>query len=183
MKKIPTIFKRDPNKMSLVLNEINPICQWVFAGEGVATRKYDGTCVAFINNICYKRHTIKAGKPIPHFFIKADFDPNTDKTFGWVPLTPNDKYHNEAIAKQTFLDGTYELVGPKIQGNPENFYKHTLIAHSSTERYTSLEDRTFEGIKTWLVGRDIEGLVFHHPDGRMAKIKLRDFGLKRGEKL
>jgi hypothetical protein len=27
---------------------------------------------------------------------------------------------------------------------------------------------------------DIEGLVFHHPDGRMAKIKLRDFGMKRG---
>lgn len=23
-------------------------------------------------------------------------------------------------------------------------------------------------------------LVFHHPDGRMAKIKVRDFGLKRG---
>jgi hypothetical protein len=24
-------------------------------------------------------------------------------------------------------------------------------------------------------------LVFHHPDGRMAKIKLRDFGIKRAE--
>ncbi len=24
------------------------------------------------------------------------------------------------------------------------------------------------------------GVVFHHPDGRMAKAELRDFGLKRG---
>ena len=24
---------------------------------------------------------------------------------------------------------------------------------------------------------DIEGIVWHHPDGRMAKIKRRDFGL------
>jgi hypothetical protein len=35
-------------------------------------------------------------------------------------------------------------------------------------------------LREWLLDRDIEGLVFHHPDGRMAKIKLRDFGLKRG---
>jgi len=37
------------------------------------------------------------------------------------------------------------------------------------------------GFREWLKGRDIEGLVFHHPDGRMAKIKKRDFGLKRKE--
>jgi len=38
-----------------------------------------------------------------------------------------------------------------------------------------------EGLREWFKGRDIEGLVFHHPDGRMAKIKKRDFGLKRKE--
>jgi hypothetical protein len=30
-----------------------------------------------------------------------------------------------------------------------------------------------------LAGKDIEGIVWHHSDGRMAKIKLRDFGHKR----
>jgi hypothetical protein len=39
--------------------------------------------------------------------------------------------------------------------------------------------RDFDGLRTWLAGKDIEGIVWHHPDGRMAKIKLRDFGLKR----
>jgi hypothetical protein len=37
----------------------------------------------------------------------------------------------------------------------------------------------FGGLRAWMEGRDIEGVVFHHADGRMAKIKLRDFGLKR----
>lgn len=39
--------------------------------------------------------------------------------------------------------------------------------------------RTFESLRDYLVGLDIEGIVFQHPDGRMAKIKNRDFGLKR----
>ena len=40
--------------------------------------------------------------------------------------------------------------------------------------------RMFAGLRAFLAGQDTEGLVFHHPDGRMGKIKLRDFGLKRG---
>lgn len=27
---------------------------------------------------------------------------------------------------------------------------------------------------------NVEGVVWHHPDGRMVKIKTRDFGLTRG---
>lgn len=45
MRKIPTIFFRDENNMKLVGDQLNPTCQWVFDGEGIATRKYDGTCV------------------------------------------------------------------------------------------------------------------------------------------
>ncbi len=44
MKKIPTMFIRNPENMRELLNEHHPDCGWVFAGEGVATRKYDGTC-------------------------------------------------------------------------------------------------------------------------------------------
>lgn len=39
MKKIPTIFKRNPENMRELLNEPQPDCLWVFSGEGVATRK------------------------------------------------------------------------------------------------------------------------------------------------
>ena len=68
---------------------------------------------------------------------------------------------------------------PKVQGNVERLERHVLQAHGAAERYDDVP-RTFDGLREWLHDRDIEGLVFHHPDGRMAKIKLRDFGLKRG---
>lgn len=35
MRKIPTIFLRDPEDMKYVTREPNPACQWVFNGEGV----------------------------------------------------------------------------------------------------------------------------------------------------
>lgn len=46
MKKIPTVFVRDPEtNLKHVRDEVHPDCQWVLDGEGVPTRKWDGTCV------------------------------------------------------------------------------------------------------------------------------------------
>lgn len=39
-------------------------------------------------------------------------------------------------------------------------------------------ERSFEGLNRHLAENCDEGIVFHHPDGRMAKIKRRDFGLR-----
>ena len=183
MKKIPTIFKRGEDHK--VIPEPHPDCLWVFEGEGVATRKYDGTCVAIIEGKYYKRREVKKGKNPPPDFIEVDYDPITGKRFGWVPVNfddPADRYHVEAfnrLAEEGKIeDGTYELCGPKIQGNPENFPYHVLIKHSEAEVFPDCP-RDYEGLKEWLADKDIEGIVFHHPDGRMAKIKKRDFGLKR----
>jgi hypothetical protein len=44
MRKIPTLFVRDPDDRRHVTEQITPGCEWVTAGEGTATRKYDGTC-------------------------------------------------------------------------------------------------------------------------------------------
>jgi len=41
----------------------------------------------------------------------------------------------------------------------------------------SIAPRDFEGLKTFLATAGIEGIVWWHPDGRMVKIKTRDFGL------
>ena len=43
MIKIPTIFIRDPQNMSLVTRDINPDASWVFDGEAIPTVKKDGT--------------------------------------------------------------------------------------------------------------------------------------------
>ena len=180
MKKIPTIFKRNPDNLREILDEPHPDCLWIFNGEGIATRKYDGTCVKIENGEYYKRREIKKDGKIPDGFIEEDFDSITGKHVGWIKVNPNDpgdKYHMEAF-NPTLPDGTYELLGPKIQGNPEGCSIHTLIAHKDAQKFFDIP-RAFEGLKSWLVDKDIEGIVFYHPDGRMGKIKKRDFGLKR----
>jgi len=55
MKKIPTIFKRNPENMKEILPEQHPDCGWVFDGEGVPTRKYDGTCCRVKDGKLWKR--------------------------------------------------------------------------------------------------------------------------------
>ena len=46
MRKIPTLFVREflPNHKIIITDQVAPGCEWVLAGEGVATRKLDGTC-------------------------------------------------------------------------------------------------------------------------------------------
>ena len=187
MKKIPTIFDRDWNSdRSRVVDIPHPDCAWVFAGEGTATIKLDGTCCMVRDGALYKRREIKKADLIaraPAGFEVADTDELTGKVIGWVPVGdgPEDQYHREAFDGVGLDDGTYELVGPKIQGNPEKSDSHVLWNHNDPVLIVPGDvPRTFDMLRAWLRSRDIEGLVFHHHDGRMAKIKLRDFGLKRG---
>lgn len=185
MKKIPTIFERDWNgDKSRVVDQINPAAQWVFDGEGVATIKIDGTSCMMRGGKLFKRREVKAmdlaNKPIPDFEI-ADHDMTTNKITGWVPVGDGseDKYHREAFSPN-LPDGTYELMGPKVQGNPDGYTEHVLVNHNDPQLVLGNEPiRTFEGIERFLYGTNFEGLVYHHPDGRMAKIKGKDFGFKR----
>lgn len=181
MKKIISLFQRNYEGDRLVRDEIVPGAEWVVAGEGVATRKYDGTCCLVKGGVLYKRYDAKHGKPAPFGFLPAqDPDPVTGHWPGWLETGNGneDKWHREAFQQGPFEDGTYELVGPKVQKNPEGFDKHHLIAHAEAERYPDCP-RTFTELREWFVGRNIEGVVWHHPDGRMVKIKAKDFGHKR----
>ena len=187
MKKIPTLFERDWNgDRSRVVDQVHSGCEWVLAGEGWGTRKMDGTCCMVRSGRLYKRRELRAKDKQPAGFEAVDTDAETGKTVGWVPVGdgPEDRWHRDAFATAggNLPDGTYELVGPKVQGNPEAEAEHKLIAHDSTALHYAADQeppRTFSGLRTWLDGADVEGIVWHHPDGRMAKIKKRDFGLKR----
>lgn len=180
MKKTPTIFLRNPDNLKAIIPQPHPDCDWVFAGEGVATRKYDGTCCLVENGQLFKRREIAKGKSAPDNFVLADYDETTGKTVGWVPVDFNaaeDRWYKEAFVGD-FADGTYELLGPKIQGNLEHYSQYVLLKHSQAEVYADAP-REYQALAAWLKDKDIEGLVFHHPDGRMAKIKKRDFGQDR----
>ena len=185
MKKIPTIFDRDwDGDRSRVLDKPHPDCAWVFAGEGHATRKIDGTSCMVRDGKLYKRREIKKGQTAPQDFEVATQDEETGKTVGWVPVGdgPEDKYHREAFTRDASLaDGTYELVGPNIQGNPEGYTENQLVPHTLARlMLLNPPPLDFEGMRAWFgTEANLEGVVWHHPDGRMAKIKARDFGVKR----
>jgi hypothetical protein len=56
MNKIPTIFVRDMSKQPALVTPIwTSGCEWVRDGEGIATRKYDGTSCLVRDGKLYKR--------------------------------------------------------------------------------------------------------------------------------
>lgn len=192
MIKIPTLFQKSNENLALVVPYVNSQCQWVLDGEGIATRKFDGTAAAIINGTLYKRYDVKKGKQVPVGAIPCQKpDTITGHWPHWVlvdPYNPEDKYFMQgwsnlinisALEDINKFDGTYELCGPKINGNKEDLSSHELIKHGEWKIDLPVELRTFQAIKQLLEITPWEGIVFHHPDGRMAKIRKSDYGFKR----
>ena len=94
MKKIPTMFVRTPDRRHIT-DQVTPGCEWVANGEGVATRKWDGTCCMIRDGKLYKRRDVRAGKPTPPDFEPVEHDDVTGRTFGWMPVGdgPDDALH------------------------------------------------------------------------------------------
>ena len=180
MQKIPSLFKRDYEGNRLVYNEVVQGCEWVLQGQGVATLKIDGTSCLIQDGKLYKRYDAKGGKQPPAGFVAAqDPDAVTGHWPGWLPVGDGaeDRWHREAFENMGGLpDGTYELVGPKVQGNPHQLARHELWKHG--EQVIEDAPRTFDDLKIWLENHLVEEIVWHHPDGRMCKLKRRDFGFK-----
>lgn len=182
MNKIPTLFVRNPEDRRHVLPDVTPGCEWVLNGEGTPTRKYDGTCVLYDGATWWARREVKPGKTPPPNYRPISTDEATGKTVGWEPIDQSSfaKIHAEALRNSAVgKPGTYELLGPKINGNPDQFEAHLLMPHGwavLSERIDcEAAPRDFAGLRDWLTARPYEGLVWHHPDGRMAKLKRRDF--------
>jgi hypothetical protein len=194
MKKIPTVLKRDPDDMRHLLPEVTPGCEWVLAGEGKATRKYDGVCTMRDDEgVWWARREVKPDQSTPVAFQAVAKDDATGKWVGWVPIEQSGhaKWHAEALDARiqrglgVLAPGTYELCGPRVNRNPERFDHHTLVSHAHASvvaledwEHTDLTDGDFGGLKTVLLtlgGLGYEGIVWHHEDGRMAKLKAKDF--------
>jgi hypothetical protein len=191
VKKIISLFARNYEGDGLVRDEIVLGAEWVINGEGIPTRKFDGTCCLIRDGKFFKRYDAKRGKIPPANFEPAqEYDEITGHMPGWIPVGcgNEDKWHREAFENQPNLpDGTYELCGPKVQRDAEIIYRkhelgdesnlHILVKHGCYV-FDSVPV-SFDALREWLMEMDIEGVVWHHPDGRMVKIKKRDFGLKR----
>jgi hypothetical protein len=184
MKKIVSLFKRDYEGNRQIYNEIVEGGEWVVEGEGYATLKMDGTSCLVRDGRLYRRYEVKNKRSVPNGFEPAQNpDPITGDQPGWLPVSaddPGDKWHREAwtelLQVSTPVDGTYELIGPKIQNNPHNEDRHVLVKHGLY--IVPNVPRDFDGLRSFLESNEIEGIVWHHPDGRMVKIKRRDFGFE-----
>jgi len=197
MPKLDSPFvRKDINNKHVVIDAVNPGYEWVFDDNRViATEKLNGTNVSII---------IENGK-ITRIFNRTTEIPffNKGKTFivqGVLEAFQRD-YTN-------FTDGQYfgELIGPKVQGNPYKLQQHVWVPFEGYVkdhlRYKSWGKypTDFETISRWfkedlfslyqarLGGEKVfpEGVVFYHPDGRMAKLRRDMFdwydGPQHGEK-
>lgn len=194
MEKIKTIFKilYEQNGIPcdrICIDEVLEENSWVFTEPKVlAYRKWDGIPIAIINGNLYKRQQIETEhlQLLRKNAVKCGSeDPITGTTPYWIKCiesNPIEKYlwnaFNKLKEENKISDGTYEVCGRNIQSNKEKLKSNIAIPHK-IELITDLEDYSFESIKNYLKQRNIEGIVFYHPDGRMAKIRLKDFGLKR----
>ncbi len=206
MKKISTFFKKDPNDLGRVIDEINPENQWVIDGNAISTRKFDGIATSIIDGNIHKRLDVKKGKTPPQgaipcqeadkitghhpHWVKCDRSNPADKiffeAFDLLAEQFKDKYQDGSFTNSD-IDGTYELCGETISTerfkpklNVEGITGHQLIKHGSETLF--ITNLSFEGIKAFLQdeNNDIEGIVFHHKtDGRMCKIRKKDFGIER----
>ena len=188
MRKMKSLFKREFENHEVVkcLNEVEEGCEWVLNGEGWATEKIDGTCCLIEDGKIYKRFDFKPGRKLPEGAIPCQekADPITGHFPHWVLCdenNPADKYHIQAfnLTKNTIKilgDGTYELIGKHIQGNPYNEKFDYLTKHGIIVLYDV--PRTYEGIRDYLENNYIEGIVFYRGNGEMCKIKRSDFGFE-----
>lgn len=216
MKKIISLFQRNYDGDRQVRDEVVPGAEWVIAGEGVATRKFDGACCMVEGGKLFKRYDLpllpewakkkKEGftgpwspamfKEPPAFWRAAETEPdqNSGHWPGWLPVgdKPEDEWFRVAFDNARFQDetpteqnrplkdlpdGTYEAVGPHFQGNPEGYLFDTIQRHGWHK--LSSVPRTFVELRQYFITHCFEGVVWHHPDGRMVKIKAKDFGIKR----
>jgi hypothetical protein len=201
MKKIKTVFKID-RETSMATQEVMPGADWVLNGEGTATLKVDGTSSMVKNGVLYKRYDrklksefMKKLRANKDFVVTEDMfnvlpanaiaceekpDPVTYHHPHWIAVDknkPEDAFHIKAWedAGANLEDGTYELIGPKINNNPYELTELKLVKHGS--EILNVPDRSYEGLKTFLENLNGEGIVFHHPNGDMFKIRRKDMKL------
>ena len=76
-----------------------------------------------------------------------------------------------------------EALGLRVQGNPLELDEHMCVPFNLEVPVFDDVPRGYDDLRDYLAkleskyapGHLAEGIVFHHPDGRRAKIKRKDF--------
>lgn len=183
MEKIPTIFDRGEG--FAVVDKPRDGCGWVFAGEGVATEKLDGTNVRLtvrsgtLVRLEKRRNPSKAQKAagiVDGWYVDTDAGSAEDR---WI----REAAENTDVTGWPDGEHSVEALGPRIQGNPLGLDRHVCVPFNLQVPMFPDAPRTFAELGAWLAGLEsrfapghlAEGVVFHHADGRRAKIKRKDY--------
>lgn len=198
--KIKSPFYRGDDTKWRVIDKIPDNMKWVFEDDGVmATEKLDGTNIGF---------RIEGGRVVECYNRTERIEPlalkgthwryafldglNNSIEKGWIDKLEGDRVHYG------------ELIGPYINGNPHQVDKHYLVPFEYLKIHCcwrtwqeNTYPKTFEMLSNWLksddffslfsrrlIGKKIssEGLVFHHPDGRVAKLRRDMFDWYKGRR-
>lgn len=201
MKKIPSIFQRLERSSLVNVDNVMPECTWVFEenAQMLITVKHDGTPVRYKNGVFQQRRTLKSkldpgteGIPQPKDFELCQVGPTFDDESkqwewpGWVPLETQFKaLVDEAVVSRGGMKSeednyTFELCGPKINGNPEGWDTHHLFIHGDqVVQCVEQGTLTVPLLLSLIKSLPYEGVVIYEGCGemRMAKLKRRDLGL------
>jgi len=201
MKKIPTIYPKDPNDLGLVV-EAEPM-----KGIKYFQVKIDGTSCMIKDGKPYCRLDIKLFKKkngkIVKTFTKEELQKKIpegaiacqepDEKSGhwphWTPVLENNPEHKYILEGfnniENKIDGTYECIGPKINGNPHNMDRHVWVYHLDPVLRFNLDiyKYGFVYIKGLFEDEELfqwEGLVaYNEKNEPIGKIRRSDFGLKK----
>jgi len=165
----------------LATPEIEEGYEWVFEDDSVmAVEKLDGTNVGIVIN----------NGEIVEIYNRKNKIPIFQKGKSFIVQGLLEAFSRGYV--DGLKDGVHygELIGPKLQGNPYNLDCHVWIPfHNYAQKHLRFKSwgkypKNFETIYTWFqeliplysrrVGKGssfIEGIMFTHPDGRMAKVR------------
>lgn len=212
MKKMTRVLEVDLNKSE----SINKLCngaEWILTSDCLPTIKLDGTACMINGGKLYRRYNAKMKHNLLHLakdgyvYNPSDFkrmpenpilcnefpNPVSGSFPVWIlckESEPNDKLHIDAFNNlKDKIDGTYELIGEKINGNKLNLNGRFLVRHKSTpdelERITGKtmhlspipkpENAELTDFLIWVRNNFFEGLVFHNKKtGDMLKLRRND---------
>lgn len=189
MRKIPTLFVREflPNHKILITDQVTPGCEWVLAGEGVATRKLDGTCTLVQDGRLYKRYDAKNGKPIPPNAVPCQ--PEAESNHGhlpcWMPVSETVPATNGLWQHLSQLSDPWRTVPMSCAGRTSTptgrNWTTTPSSATATSSWRACPATSMASVPIWRciiskVSSSIAG------NGEMCKIKRSDFGFRWGQR-
>lgn len=195
MKKIKTLLPKDPNDLGKVIpGQIQiQITHFSIKIDGTSCLIKDGKPYCRLDLKLFKRKHDKIVKTftkeelmskLPEGAIACQEPDNKSGHWPhWIPVSPNNPEHKYIYEGFTSLsnkiDGTYECIGPKIQGNPHNESSHIWVQHASPDLIyvvKNWQDNPFETFKNLFKTFSWEGLVAYNGIEPVAKIRRTDFG-------